>query len=140
MLHYPKGEPRLYAWEHIKWVELTTKIKYPDKYLESLIKDKEESLNWLLDQRTKDLIRKELEKIAKVEKANGNNSRQDAEIEKLINRIRELRALIYLFYDEIAKHFNAPDLQEYLNGLIEKGDAQKLKEFISYVEKLARLN
>jgi hypothetical protein len=64
LLHYPEGEPRLYAWEHIRWVEENTKINHPDKYLESLIKDKNKNLDWLLDQRTKDLIRIELEKLA----------------------------------------------------------------------------
>jgi len=63
LLHYPEGEPRLYAWKHIEMTEKNPTIKDPDRFLISLIKDKDESLDWLLDQRTKDLIRKELEKI-----------------------------------------------------------------------------
>ena len=96
LLHYPEGEARLYAWEHIKWVELTPKIKYPDRYLESLITDKREELKWLLDQRTKDLIRKELEKLVeegkgrKEEKPQENqpqpseNSEEDDELKELL--------------------------------------------------------
>ncbi len=64
LLHYPEGEARLYAWKHIEMTEKNPDIKDPDRFLMSLIKDKDENLNWLLDQRTKDLIREELKKIA----------------------------------------------------------------------------
>jgi len=79
MLHYPEGEARLYAWKHIEMTELNDQIKYPDKFLESLLIHKREELNWLLDQRTKDLIRKELEKLAQGET---KDVKKDVEIEE----------------------------------------------------------
>jgi hypothetical protein len=49
--------------------ETNPAIKDADRFLVSLIKDKNPQLDWLLDQRTKDLIRKELEGLAKAEKS-----------------------------------------------------------------------
>jgi len=78
-------EARLYALEHIRLTEQNGKIKHPDKFLESLIKDKNPELDWLLDQRTKDLIYEELEKIA------GRELQKQKELEKLITEITELK-------------------------------------------------
>ncbi len=137
MLHYPEGEPRLYAWEHIKMTEQNAKIKYPDRYLESLIRDKDESLDWLLDQRTKDTIKEELKKL--VEKGEkGEKPQTDREMEKLLNRLEEIKPLVRLYYDQIAQYFGTDNLREFLNDLIEKGDKERLEEFIAFVETLEK--
>ncbi|HIC09310.1 MAG TPA: RepB family plasmid replication initiator protein, partial [Aquificales bacterium] len=137
MLHYPEGEARFYAWEHIKMTEQNTKIRYPDRYLESLIRDKDESLDWLLDQRTKDTIREELKKL--LEKGEKKEKpKTDREMEKLLNRLEEIKPLIRLYYDQIAEYFEIDDLKEFLDNLIKREDKERLEEFIAFVETLEK--
>jgi len=62
LLHYPEGEARYFAWQTVLSAEENPKIKLPDRYLISLIPQKNPQLSWLLEQRTKDLLRRELEK------------------------------------------------------------------------------
>jgi len=53
LLHYPRGEARFYAWEHINWVENNAKIKLPEKYLKHSIQVPKKELEFLWDQRVK---------------------------------------------------------------------------------------
>jgi hypothetical protein len=132
LLHYPEGEPRLYAWEHIQLTENSTRIKHPDKFLESLIKDKNPELDWLLDQRTKDLIKEELKKIAR------EKIKEREELENLERELYELQPLLRLYEDKLAEIFNVPNPIAYVNELLEKGDLNALKEVINALKKLSK--
>jgi len=128
LLHYPEGEPRLYAWEHIRLTEQNEKIKQPDRFLESLIKDKNPELDWLLDQRTKDLIYEELEKIA------GEEFQKQKELEELVRELQELEPFLRLHEEKIAKKLNVKHPISYVNQLIAKRDVEKLKQVIEAVK------
>ena len=108
-------------------------IKDPDRFLISLIKDKDESLDWFLDQRTKDLIRKELEKIAKpfLEKHNTK------EITKLVERIVEgAKNLSDKYKQRLKETLGVENLKEYLLELARKKDLAKLQEINRLVDNL----
>jgi len=124
LLHYPEGETRLFAWQHIRWVEENTKIAYPDRYLESLIKDKNPQLDWLLDQRTKDLIHKELEKLVKPQEGE-----EESGIEQLKREISQTyKFLSEKYRKELKTALGVEDFNEYLQGLVREGNLNKLKE------------
>jgi len=124
LLHYPEGEPRLYAWE-----EQNTKIQHPNRFLESLIKDKNPELDWLLDQRTKDLIYEELKKIA------GEEFQKQKELEELVRELQELEPFLRLHEEQIAKKLNVKHPISYVNQLIAKKDVEKLKQTIEIIKK-----
>jgi plasmid replication initiation protein len=132
LLHYPEGEPRVYAWDHIMWVEENPKISYPDKYIESLIKDKNPNLNWLLDQRTKDLIRRDLEKFI-TEESNTETIKLIAEeIMIKVNQLRDKYRKI------LGETLGVKSFKEYLNKLIKEKDISKLNEISELVEELLK--
>jgi len=129
LLHYPEGEARLYAWKHIQLTENSGDIKYPDKFLESLIKDKNPELDWLLDQRTKDAIRRELEKIA------GEEFQKQKELNQLIAEITELKYSIPFYEGELAQKLGVESVGEYLSSLVAKKDVEKLKQTIETIKR-----
>jgi plasmid replication initiation protein len=133
LLHYPEGEPRLYAWEHIQLTENSTKIKHPDKFLESLIKDKNPELNWLLDQRTKDLIKEELKKIAEEKVKEKNPAPKDKELQTLLKKLEEKKGLMQLYYEEIREVFSLPpnySLKDFYEKIISEGNKEKIKKLL----------
>jgi len=136
MLHYPKGEARLYAWKHIQLTEASQDIKHPDKFLESLIKDKNPDLDWLLDQRTKDLIRKELEKLAGRETGVETKTRKLNELDLLIEEIEDLKFLMLPYEEEIAKELGIDNIDEYLDTLVKKKSIKKLKQILEDIKKI----
>ena len=56
LLHYPKSEAKLYAWEHIKWVDNHPKLDLPERYLKHAIQTPKKELQFLWDQRVKHAI------------------------------------------------------------------------------------
>jgi len=134
LLHYPEGEARLYAWEHIQWVDNNPRIKYPDRYLESLIKDKNPELEWLLDQRTKDLIREELEKLTKGEEEK-EVPLEDIEllVQEIINQVNLLEEKSK---DELKQTLGVENFKTYLQELVQKRNLKKLREVDELVRKL----
>jgi len=136
VLHYPEGEARLYAWKHIQLTEASKDIKHPDKFLESLIKDKNPDLDWLLDQRTKDLIRKELKKILGRENQPPKGEKEksvenDREMEELLLQLEEIKPLMQLLFDDIQKEFKVDNLRDFLKSL--EKDKELLKRVIDFV-------
>ena len=139
LLHYPEGEARLYAWEHVRITEENSKIKYPDKYLESLIRDKNPDLDWLLDQRTKDLIRKELEKIVQPEKKEElpKEVSEKVNIKEIMDRIVEkVKGLNEKYKHELKTTLGVDNFKNYLLELARKKNVKKLKEVEQLVDKL----
>jgi len=138
LLHYPEGEPRLYAWEHIKMTEQNFKIKHPDRYLESLIKDRNPDLDWLLDQRTKDLIKQELEKIAKPLLEKRKQQEKELEIKHLVEEIILItKTLSDKYKQKFKETLGVANLKEYLLELAQKKDFDKLQEIYQLVAKLS---
>ena len=138
LLHYPEGEPRLYAWKHIEMTEKNPTIKDPDRFLISLIKDKDESLDWLLDQRTKDLIRKELEKLV-LEKHKEEKIKKETaqEITALVERIVEgANNLSDKYKQRLKETLGVENFKEYLLELARKKDLAKLQEINRLVDNL----
>ena len=124
LLHYPEGEARLYAWKHIEMTERNLSIGNADRFLMSLIKDKNPQLDWLLDQRTKDLIRKELEKLIKPQEDKEENG-----IEQLKREISQTyKFLSEKYRKELKTALGVEDFNEYLQGLVREGNLNKLKE------------
>jgi hypothetical protein len=126
MLHYPTDESKLYAWEHIRWADENPKITNPDRYLESLIKDKDKDLEWLLDQRTKDLIRGELEEIAKplIEER-----KRKEKLEILKKEISLLYRMVHNVYSEkLKKLFKTGDVDKYISSVLKSEDLKALEE------------
>jgi len=141
LLHYPEGEPRLYAWEHIKITEQNFKINHPDKFLESLIKDKNPELDWLLDQRTKDLIRKELEEIAKPLLEKRKQQEKELEIKRLVEEtILIAKTLSDKYKQKLKEILGVANFKEYLLELAQKKDFDKLQEIYQLVDKLSEDN
>jgi len=141
LLHYPEGEARLYAWEHIRWAEKNYKINHPDRYLESLIKDKNPDLDWLLDQRTKDLIRKKLEKIAKPLLEKRKEQERKQEIKGLVEEtILIAKTLSDKYKQKLKEALGVANFKEYLLELAQKKDFDKLQEIYQLVTKLSEEN
>jgi plasmid replication initiation protein len=132
LLHYPEGEARLYAWRHIEMTEQNPAIRDADRFLMSLIKDKNPQLDWLLDQRTKDLIRKELEKLVKPQEGKEENG-----IEQLKREISQTYKFLNEKYrNELKTALGVEDFNEYLQGLVREGNIEKLREVHILVNRL----
>jgi plasmid replication initiation protein len=131
LLHYPEGEARLYAWKHIEMTEANPAIKDPDRFLVSLIKDKNPQLDWLLDQRTKDLIRKELEGLAKAEKSDEEQTAIKALLTEIVEKAKGLNDK---YEKELRKSLKVKDFYEYLLTLVQKKDINKLREVEILIE------
>jgi len=132
LLHYPEGEARLYAWKHIQLTEASKDIKHPDKFLESLIKDKNPDLDWLLDQRTKDLIRKELKKLAEKE----TKTQEQSELDLLIEEIENLKFSMLPYEGEIAKELGIDNIEKYLDTLVKERNIKELKQVLENIKKI----
>ena len=141
LLHYPEGEAQLYAWEHIKITEQNFKINHPDKFLESLIKDKNPELDWLLDQRTKDLIRKELEKIAKPLLEKRKEQEREQEIKDLVEEIILIaKTLSDKYKQKLKEILGIANFREHLLELAQQKDLAKLQEIYQLVTQLSEEN
>ena len=65
LLHYPKSEAKLYALEHIKWVDNHRKLELPERYLKHAIQTPKKELQFLWDQRVKHAVAPILEELLK---------------------------------------------------------------------------
>ena len=130
LLHYPEGEARLYAWKHIEMTERNLSIGNADRFLMSLIKDKNPQLDWLLDQRTKDLIRKELEKLVQTNPV-------ESLAKELLSQITEkVKGLNGKYNRELEKTLGVKDLNDYLLKMAQKREVENLKEVLLLIDQL----
>ena len=130
LLHYPEGEPRLYAWQHIRFTDQNFEIKHPDKFLESLIKDKNSELDWLLDQRTKDLIYRELEKIVE-----SNKEDKTEDLNTLVEEIiRKAKQLNKKYQKELKEKLKVSNFKEYLSKLVEIKNTEELRKVSQLID------
>jgi DNA-directed RNA polymerase subunit F len=136
LLHYPEGEARYFAWQTVLSAEENPKIQLPDRYLISLIPQKNPELEWLLDQRTKDLIRGELSKIAKplLEEA-----KKREEVERLFNEV--VSTYRYLSKEgkaEVLRVYGGEEkFQALIDELKENLDAEGLREVLAKLKEVA---
>ena len=136
LLHYPEGEAKYFAWQTILTAEDNKKIKLPDRYLLSLITQKDSQHQWLLDQRTKDLIGRELKKIAEELL---KKKRIKEEIDKLFEEIvSTYRFLPRKGKVEVLKAYGGKEkFQETLKELKENLNEEELRKILDMVKEIA---
>ena len=78
LLHFPKGA-RAYALRHLEITDNSPDIKFPDKFLEKLLIEKKEELNFLKDERIEPLLNKALEEMLKGKEVKENPQPQTSE-------------------------------------------------------------
>ena len=91
LLHFPKEKHRK-VWEEIKKIDLNEEIKYPEKFLESKISQRNENWDFLLSEQTKKLIKDILKNIAKPYEEVLERERKEKEILLIVKEISKIGA------------------------------------------------
>jgi len=91
LLHFPKEKHRE-VWEEIKKIDVSSEIKYPEKFLESKISQRNENWDFLLSEQMKKLIKDILKNIAKPYEEVLEKERKEKEILLIVKEISKIGA------------------------------------------------
>ena len=132
LLHYPKSEAKLYALEHIKWVDNHPKLDLPERYLQHTIRVSKKELDFLLDQRVKHAVVSILREFLK-EWGTGQEQKQEPkerknEPEEIEIRNPLVRILVREILDEV-QYLSEEEKQELKQEL-------GIESFKDYLKKL----
>ncbi len=151
LLHYPKSEAKLYAWEHIKWVDNHPRLDLPERYLQHTIRVPKKELDFLLDQRVKHAIVPVLQKLLKEWGIQQEHKQIPKEMEKEQEEIEIRNPLVRILVREILqkvqylseeekqklkKELNIEDFRSFLKKLILTEDIPNLQKVRVTLENL----
>jgi len=161
LLHYPKSEAKLYALEHIKWVDSHPKLDLPNRYLQHTIRVPKKELDFLQDQRVKHAVWSILEELKKEweEKQKQEPKEQDQQPkeretqEEELDRIKVRHPLVKILAREILdeakilveeekqklkEELGVESFRDYLKKLILAEDVIGLQKVRAVIEKVRR--
>ena len=154
LLHYPKSEAKLYALEHIKWVDSHPKLDLPNKYLQHSIQVPKKELQFLWDQRVKHAVWSILQELKKEweEKQEQEPKERETQEEEL-DRIKVRHPLVKILAREILdeakilveeekqklkQELGVESFKDYLKQLILAEDVIGLQKVRTIIEKVRR--
>ena len=161
LLHYPKSEAKLYALEHIKWVDSHPKLDLPNRYLQHSIQVPKKELQFLWDQRVKHAaisilqeLKKEWEEKQKQEPKEQEQQPKERETqEEELDRIKVRHPLVKILAREILdeakilveeekqklkQELGVESFKDYLKELILAEDVIGLQKVRAVIEKVRR--
>jgi len=156
LLHYPKSEAKLYALEHIKWVDSHPKLDLPNKYLQHSIQVPKKELQFLWDQRVKHAaisilqeLKKEWEEKQEQEPKEPEPKKAESEPEEIeirnpVVRIlaQEILSEVQYFSEEekqkLKQELGVESFRDYLKKLILTEDIANLQKVRVAIEKVRR--
>ena len=151
LLHYPKSEAKLYAWEHIKLVDNHRKLELPERYLKHAIQTPKKELQFLWDQRVKHAVWSILEDLKK--EWGGVQEQEPKETEKEEEEIEISNPLVKVLAWEITskvqrlseenKHklkekLGVESFRDYLKELLIREDFINLHKTLNIIEELLK--
>jgi len=151
LLHYPKSEAKLYALEHIKWVDSHPKLDLPNRYLQHTIRVPKKELDFLQDQRVKHAaisilqeLKKEWEEKQpkKSEPKKAESEPEEIEIRNPVVRIlaQEILSEVQYFSEEekqkLKQELGVESFRDYLKKLILTEDIANLQKVRVAIEKV----
>jgi len=156
LLHYPKSEAKLYALEHIKWVDSHPKLDLPNKYLQHSIQVPKKELQFLWDQRVKHAAISILQELKKEweekqeqepkepEPKKAESEQEEIEIRNPVVRIlaQEILSEVQYFSEEekqkLKQELGVESFRDYLKKLILTEDIANLQKVRVAIEKVRR--
>ena len=152
LLHYPKSEAKLYALEHIKWVDSHPKLDLPNKYLQHSIQVPKKELQFLWDQRVKhaalsilEELKKEWEEKQESKKPEPKKAESEPEEIEIRNPVVGILAeeilseAKYLSEEEkqkLKQELGVESFRDYLRELIRSEDITNLQKMRVMLEKV----
>ena len=144
LLHYPKSEAKLYALEHIKWVEDNTKLEYPERYLQHAIQTPKKEYQFLLDQRVKHeawaILRELKEEMEEKERTKTQNKKAENTQEVLNVIVEEILAKVKLLNEDskqkLKEILGVEIFRDYLTQLIREKNIPKLQKVLVLVQEI----
>jgi len=154
LLHYPKSEAKLYALEHIKWVDSHPKLDLPNRYLQHSIQVPKKELQFLWDQRVKHAaisilqeLKKEWEEKQKQEPKEPEPKKAESEQEEIEIRnpvvgilaeeiLTEVKYLSEEEKQKLKQELGVESFRDYLKKLILTEDIANLQKVRVAIEKV----
>ena len=154
LLHYPKSEAKLYALEHIKWVDNHRKLELPERYLKHAIQTPKKELQFLWDQRVKhaaisilEELKKEWEEKQEQEPKEPEPKETESEQEEIEIRnpvvgilAREILSEVENLSEEekqdLKQELGVDSFRDYLKKLILTGDIANLQKVRVAIQKV----